>query len=75
MADKWEKVFLMTQKKQLLDFQVDEGLKSLESAMSCGFDNYDQIRKDKNLEGLRRSPKFQVWKDGAEALIEFLQLA
>ncbi|MEW5299906.1 MAG: hypothetical protein WDW36_002876 [Sanguina aurantia] len=39
--------------------QADEGIKSLESAMASGFDNYDQIRKDKNLEKLRASPKFQ----------------
>lgn len=39
--------------------QVDEGLKSLQSAMVAGFDNYDQIRKDKNLAKLRLSPNFQ----------------
>lgn len=27
--------------------------------MASGFDNYDQIRKDKNLEKLRLNPKFQ----------------
>lgn len=40
--------------------QVDEGLKSLESCMACGFDNFEQIRKDKNLAALRKSPKFNV---------------
>ncbi len=39
--------------------QVDEGLKSLEQAMRLGFENYEQIRKDKNLEAVRGSPKFQ----------------
>ncbi|KAJ9520572.1 hypothetical protein QJQ45_007425 [Haematococcus lacustris] len=43
--------------------QVDEGLKSLQAAMSAGFDSYDQIRRDKNLEALRKSPKFQVLMD------------
>ncbi|KAG1662769.1 hypothetical protein FOA52_006795 [Chlamydomonas sp. UWO 241] len=36
--------------------QVDEGLRSLESCMACGFDNFEQIRKDKNLAKLRESP-------------------
>ena len=39
---------------------MDEGLKSLESCMACGFDNFEQIRKDKNLAALRKSPKFNV---------------
>lgn len=28
--------------------------------MACGFDNFEQIRKDKNLAALRKSPKFNV---------------
>jgi len=40
--------------------QVDEGLKSLETAMSAGFEDYSKIRSDKNLEGLRKSPKFNA---------------
>ena len=40
--------------------KADEALKSIESAMSCGFDNFDQIRRDKNLEAMRKSPNFQV---------------
>ena len=40
--------------------QVDEGLKSLQYAMNAGFDNYEQIRKDKNLENLRKTPKFEA---------------
>mmetsp|Transcript_48386 Transcript_48386/g.105494 ORF Transcript_48386/g.105494 Transcript_48386/m.105494 type:complete len:197 (+) Transcript_48386:188-778(+) len=43
--------------------QIDEGLRSLESCMLCGFDNYDQIRRDKNLAALRESPKFQPTMD------------
>lgn len=43
--------------------QVDEGLKSLESCMACGFDNFEQIRKDKNLAALRKSPKFNAVMD------------
>eukprot|EP00798_Chlamydomonas_sp_ICE-L_P030287 gene30287-35275_t len=41
----------------------EEGLKSLESCMNAGFDNYDQIRKDKNLLAVRESPKFQASMD------------
>jgi hypothetical protein len=43
--------------------QVEEGLKSLQSALNAGFDNYDQIRKDKNLAKVRNSPKFQPLLD------------
>ncbi|GIL82008.1 hypothetical protein Vretimale_1567 [Volvox reticuliferus] len=39
--------------------QVEEALKSLDAAMSSGFDNFDQIRRDKNLAKVRASPKFQ----------------
>ncbi len=39
---------------------MEEGLKSLEGALATGFDNFDQIRKDKNLEKVRQAPKFQV---------------
>ena len=45
---------------RFLPAQVDESLKSIEAALSAGFDNFEQIRKDKNLVGLRSSPKFQV---------------
>jgi tetratricopeptide (TPR) repeat protein len=38
--------------------QVDEGLKSLEAAMVAGYEDYAQIRGDKNLDALRGSPKF-----------------
>jgi hypothetical protein len=39
--------------------QVDEGLKSLDMAMNCGFEDYQKVRSDKNLDGLRTSPKFE----------------
>lgn len=47
--------------------QVDEGLKSLEQAMRLGFENYDQIRKDKNLAAVRGSAKFQPLLDKVRA--------
>ncbi|KAG2495631.1 hypothetical protein HYH03_006231 [Edaphochlamys debaryana] len=43
--------------------QVEEALKSLDAAMLAGFDNFDQIRRDKNLSKLRTSPKFQALID------------
>lgn len=39
--------------------QVDEGLKSLDMAMNCGFEDYEKVRSDKNLANLRTSPKFE----------------
>lgn len=39
--------------------QIDEGLKSLDTAMNCGFEDYQKIRSDKNLANLRQSPKFE----------------
>ncbi len=42
-----------------LALQVEEALKSLDAAMGAGFDNFDQIRRDKNLSAVRASPKFQ----------------
>ena len=41
-------------------FQPEEALKSAEAAMNSGFDNFDQIRRDKNLENMRKLPSFQV---------------
>ncbi|KAG2448984.1 hypothetical protein HYH02_005738 [Chlamydomonas schloesseri] len=43
--------------------QVEEAIKSLDAAMLSGFDNYDQIRRDKNLVKARASPKFQAVLD------------
>jgi hypothetical protein len=40
--------------------QVDEGLRSLDAAMNCGFEDYAKVRSDKNLAGLRSSPKFDT---------------
>eukprot|EP00878_Enallax_costatus_P002097 GHUV01002264.1.p1 GENE.GHUV01002264.1~~GHUV01002264.1.p1 ORF type:complete len:315 (+),score=99.41 GHUV01002264.1:43-987(+) len=39
--------------------QIDEGLKSLDMAMNCGFEDYQKVRSDKNLANLRQSPKFE----------------
>lgn len=43
----------------LAALQVDEGLKSLDMAMNCGFEDYEKVRSDKNLSNLRTSPKFE----------------
>jgi hypothetical protein len=43
--------------------QEEEALKSLEAAMRAGFENYEQIRTDKNLAIVRQSPKFQPLLD------------
>jgi hypothetical protein len=42
-----------------LQAQVDEGLRSLDMAMNCGFEDYAKVRSDKNLANLRSSPKFE----------------
>ncbi|BDA41945.1 Protein MET1, chloroplastic [Coccomyxa sp. Obi] len=39
--------------------QVDAGLEALESALSAGFEQYNKVRTDPNLETLRKSPKFK----------------
>ncbi len=38
---------------------MDAGLEALESALSSGFEQYNKIRTDPNLETLRKSPKFK----------------
>ncbi|KIZ07823.1 hypothetical protein MNEG_0113 [Monoraphidium neglectum] len=38
--------------------QIDEGLRSLEQALSLGYEDYSQVRSDKNLTKLRESPRF-----------------
>lgn len=38
--------------------QVDAGLEALDLCMASGFEDFDKIRRDKNLETLRQSPKF-----------------
>ena len=43
----------------LYPLQLDEGLKSLDMAMNCGFEDYAKVRSDKNLANLRTSPKFE----------------
>jgi len=37
---------------------VDEGLAALDACMASGFEDFDKIRKDKNLENLRKSDGF-----------------
>jgi len=39
--------------------QVEEGLRSLDLAMSAGFEDYPKVRSDKNLAKLRTNPKFE----------------
>lgn len=39
--------------------QADEGLRSLDMAMNCGFEDYQKVRSDKNLANVRTSPKFE----------------
>jgi hypothetical protein len=43
--------------------QADNGLEALKDAMSAGFDNYNMIRTDPNLEVVRKSPRFKVLMD------------
>ncbi|PNH12408.1 hypothetical protein TSOC_000635 [Tetrabaena socialis] len=43
--------------------QAEEALKSLDAAMLSGFDNFEQIRRDKNLSKARTSPRFQALID------------
>jgi len=38
--------------------QVDNGLEAIDSAMACGFEDFDKVRRDPNLENLRKSEKF-----------------
>ena len=40
------------------DQQMD-GLKALASALEVGYDNFQQIRRDPDLETLRQHPKFE----------------
>ena len=39
--------------------QVDAGLSALDDCMRSGFDNYDKIRSDPNLQIVRDSEKFK----------------
>lgn len=38
--------------------QVDNGLEAIDAAMACGFEDFDKVRSDPNLENLRKSEKF-----------------
>jgi tetratricopeptide (TPR) repeat protein len=39
--------------------QVDNGLEALDAAMASGFEDFDKVRRDPNLENLRKSDKFK----------------
>ena len=43
--------------------QTDAGLESLDVAMKSGFDQFNKIRNDPNLEKLRQSQKFKTLMD------------
>ena len=43
--------------------QADAGLESLDIAMKSGFDQFNKIRNDPNLEQLRASKKFKTLMD------------
>ena len=38
--------------------QVDAGLEALEQSLKAGFEGYNKIREDPNLENIRKSKKF-----------------
>lgn len=42
---------------------IDAGLESLGSALAGGFDNYQKVRSDPNLEAIRASEKFKILID------------
>lgn len=42
----------------LMREQVDASLDALEQALKAGFEGYNKIREDPNLENLRKSKKF-----------------
>ena len=46
-----------------LVLQTDAGLESLDVAMKSGFDQFNKIRNDPNLEKLRQSQKFKTLMD------------
>lgn len=39
--------------------QVDAGLEALEEALASGFEQFNKVRTDPNLEALRKSPKYK----------------
>ncbi|CAL5219294.1 g1100 [Coccomyxa viridis] len=43
--------------------QVDAGLEALEAALSAGFEQFNKVRTDPNLDALRKSPKFKTLID------------
>ena len=47
----------------LILMQVDAGLDALEEALSAGFEQFNKVRTDPNLDKLRKSPKFKTLID------------
>jgi hypothetical protein len=43
--------------------QVDAGLEALEEALASGFEQFNKVRTDPNLEALRKSPKYKTLID------------
>ena len=43
--------------------QVDAGLEALEESLSAGFEQFNKVWTDPNLEALRKSPKFKTLID------------
>jgi len=39
--------------------KVDAGLDALEAALGAGFEQFNKVRTDPNLEALRKSPKYK----------------
>lgn len=42
---------------------MDAGLEALEAALSAGFEQFNKVRTDQNLEALRKSPKYKTLID------------
>ena len=43
--------------------QVDAGLEALGESLNAGFEQFNKVRTDPNLESLRKSPKFKTLID------------
>ena len=48
---------------RVFSVQVDAGLEALEAALSAGFEQFNKVRTDPNLDALRKSPKFKTLID------------
>ena len=52
--------------------QVDAGLESLEAALRSGFEQFNKVREDPNLDNLRKSEKFEkIINQYDEKVIDF----